>query len=148
MIDHHSAFIQHLRQAGYSATTARKLVFSSLINKEPLAINEIIAELSAIDRASVYRTIALFEQLGIVQRIQSGWKRKIELSDIFHSHHHHLTCTQCGKIVVLHEEARIETAIKSISNRHEFLPTSHQIEIAGICRTCQNINDPELLLRV
>lgn len=33
-----------------------------------------------LDRASLYRIITVFERIGIVRRINIGWKYKIELS--------------------------------------------------------------------
>jgi Fur family transcriptional regulator, ferric uptake regulator len=77
-----------LRSSGYSLTTPRKIVFTALQHKEPQTIHDIVASCQTqIDRASVYRTIQLFEQLGVVQRMQIGWKYKLELSDKFSAHH-------------------------------------------------------------
>lgn len=126
-----------LKQTGYSLTKARNLVFSSLQNQEPQTMNQLIAACgSAIDRASVYRTVALFEKLGIVQRLQIGWKYKLELSDSFHIHHHHLTCNNCGTIAPLHEDPELENRLLRLASGESFTPTSHQIEIRGLCHPC------------
>src|ERR1700733_372533 len=88
-----------------SLTKSRLLIFTALEDKEPQTMHEIVAACQGqVDRASVYRTIALFERLGIVLRLQIGWKYKLELSDDFHHHHHHLTCRQCGKTIPLPED--------------------------------------------
>lgn len=89
------------------------------------------------DRASVYRTIALFEQLGIVQRLQIGWKYKLELSDDFHQHHHHLTCLQCGAIRPLNEDPRLEKRLALLAEAQDFLMVNHQLEIQGVCKNCR-----------
>src|ERR1700722_13846047 len=83
-----------LKSREYSLTAARQAVFSALLDKEPQTMQQLVAACPTIDRASVYRTVSLFEQLGVVQRLQIGWKYKLELSDRFHHHHHHLTCVK------------------------------------------------------
>jgi len=89
-----------------------------------------------VDRASLYRTVHLFEQLGLVQRIYIGWKYKIELSDIFTHHHHHISCLGCGKVVAMTEEAEIEQLISQLAARHGFTAQSHQLEVRGYCPLC------------
>lgn len=100
-------------------------------------MHELVERTASIDRASVYRTIELFEQLGIVQRLNTGWKYKIELSDKFTDHHHHVTCVQCDKTVAMNEQ-ELERFIEQIAHHHGFVPTAHQIEIQGLCQACQS----------
>lgn len=89
-----------------------------------------------IDRASLYRTISLFEKLGIVHRIYIGWKYKVELSDVFLHHHHHISCIACGKVVPIKEEARIEQMFKELAAAYNFKAQGHQLEIQGYCERC------------
>lgn len=89
-----------------------------------------------VDRSSVYRTIALFEKLGIVQRLQIGWKYKLELSDSFHHHHHHLTCRQCGKTFPLTENVQLENMLHKLAMSQDFIMQEHQLEIQGVCQAC------------
>jgi Fur family ferric uptake transcriptional regulator len=129
-------FCALLKTAGYSLTQARLTVFGALEGQEPLSMHQLVERVDSIDRASVYRAIELFERLGIVQRLNTGWKYKIELTDKFSAHHHHVTCTHCGKTVAL-EESELETSIDVLARRHGFIPEAHQIEIQGICQSCQ-----------
>ena len=91
-----------------------------------------------VDRASVYRTIAMYEQLGIVQRLQIGWKYKLELSDTFNHHHHHLTCSRCGITIPLPEDQQLENRLRQLARDLHFNPQDHQIEIRGLCKACQS----------
>ncbi|HUC89243.1 MAG TPA: Fur family transcriptional regulator [Patescibacteria group bacterium] len=126
-----------LKDNGYSMTQARQYVCELLWDKKPQSIHELAQKLdSKIDRASLYRTISLFERLGIVQRIYIGWKYKIELSDIFSHHHHHASCLQCGKIVAITEEDDIEKMINSLAAKHGFTAQNHLLEIRGYCHNC------------
>lgn len=130
-------FASILKEQGYSRTTARLAVFEALLGKEPLSMHDLVLAAPAIDRASVYRAVDLFEKLGIVQRLNTGWKYKIELTDAFMAHHHHLTCTHCGRTVPMNEQ-KLERFIDQLANEHGFKPTGHQIEIQGLCPDCQH----------
>lgn len=127
-----------LKRSGRSLTAPRKAIFDALVQHEPQFMSDIVGSVgSAVDRASVYRTIALFEQLGVVKRLQMGWKYKLELSDAFSPHHHHLMCLNCGKVIPLREDTGFETSIKLLALKERFLPKEHQLEIQGICEDCQ-----------
>lgn len=139
MSDHDLArFRQMLAEHNYSITKAREATFRSLISPEPQSIGEILSRAKGtVDRVSVYRNIELFEKLGIVQRIYVGWKYKLELSDEFISHHHHLSCLECGKVIDIEDEQHIDDFIQMIAARFEFMPRRHQFEIDGYCKDCR-----------
>lgn len=126
-----------LRDNGYSMTAARKEVCALLWEQEPLSMHELTARSKGkLDRASLYRTIDLFERLGLVERIYIGWKYKVELSDIFAHHHHHISCLECGKIVAITEEDEIEKLIQGLAEKHGFTAQGHQLEVRGLCEQC------------
>lgn len=127
---------EKLKKHGYSLTKARRDVFNALKGKEPLTMSEIVRSTSSADRASVYRTIALYEELGIVHKINIGWKYKIELTDLFHEHHHHLHCKNCGVIIPLASDKILEDRINTVSANNGFTAVEHQLEIVGTCANC------------
>jgi len=140
MIEPLQQFKTTLKAGGQSLTAARLAVFQALQDKEPQTVREIItACMGQADRASVYRTITLFERLGIVQRLQIGWKYKLELSDAYHHHHHHLTCRRCGTTLALPEDAELETRLRLLAARQHFKMQDHQLEIQGLCRNCRPV---------
>jgi len=133
----HALLKKMLKDNGYSLTAARTAVCEALWDKEPQSMHDLVEILAnTIDRASLYRVIGLFERLGIVQRIYIGWKYKVELSDVFAHHHHHISCLQCGKVIPIKEEAQIEDMLATIAKRYAFQPKSHMLEIQGYCDTC------------
>ncbi len=130
-------FKKTLKARSQSLTRTRLAVFKALQDKEPQTMREVVAACSGeVDRASVYRTIALFERLGIVQRLQIGWKYKLELSDAFHHHHHHLTCMKCGRTIPLPEDRQLEARLHTLSRSQDFIMKGHQLEIQGLCANC------------
>jgi len=126
-----------LRKDGASLTRPRRVVFDLLFNQKPVDMGGLIkmAE-DKIDRATVYRTVELFEKLGIVHRLNIGWKYKLELSDAFQAHHHHFYCTNCGKTYTLPPNTMLETMIDSVAKKSDFHPRGHQLEIYGLCKNC------------
>ncbi len=138
MITEKSALATALKDKGYSVTKVRQTVFNALDGTEPLSMHDLLAKLSKVDRASVYRTISLFEELGIVRRLQIGWKYKLELTDKFHYHHHHISCTECGAIYPLREDARLEATLENLAHEYGFTAQDHQLEIQGLCNKCRN----------
>ena len=126
-----------LKTSGHSVTAARLTVFEAMLGQEPIGMHQLVNRVRRVDRASVYRSVALFERLGIVQRLNTGWKYKLELSDAFSEHHHHLTCTNCGKTTAMNED-ELEEIIHKIAKHHGFRPDSHQIEVQGLCVECRS----------
>lgn len=134
-VDH---FKRLLETNGYRLTAARQITFKLLLHPQPQSMSEILAKANdTVDRVSVYRNIELFEKLGIVQRIYIGWKYKLELSDEFVAHHHHLSCLQCGKIIDIKDEAHINNFIAEVTRAAGFKPRRHLFEIDGYCKDCQ-----------
>lgn len=130
-------FKEILRSNGYRLTDAREATFKLLISPEPQSISQILASADGtVDRVSVYRNIEVFEKLGIIHRIYVGWKYKIELSDEFVAHHHHLSCLSCGKVIDIEDEKHIDDFIQEVAKKFGFQPRRHQFEVDGYCKKC------------
>ena len=126
-----------LKKNGSSLTKTRRVVFDLLLNQEPQSMQVLVKRAQdLVDRATVYRTIELFEKLGIVHRLNIGWKYKMELSDVFHGHHHHFYCTKCAKTYPLPANPMLETMIDSAVSREGYASRGHSLEIYGLCTNC------------
>lgn len=133
-------FKKLLKKNNFFVTAPRMQMFGLLQNQPALTTKELIRLMKHHDPTSVYRTLDLFEKLGIITRVQLGWHSKVELSDVFQHHHHHLTCTKCGKVSVMQEDEAIENRIKLLASATNFKATDHQLEIRGLCAKCQNLH--------
>lgn len=130
-----------LKAHGYSATKTRQHVFNALADSDALSMNQLIRKLQhKMDRASIYRTVELFEKLGIINRLQIGWKYKLELSEAFAGHHHHATCLQCERVIAFEESPELEADIHKLAEELNLKLTSHSLELRGICANCQKSN--------
>ncbi len=127
-----------LKKNGYSVTAPRKAVFEQLLRNQPLSVAKLAKICSPkINRASVYRTVALYEQLDVINRVWLGYKSYLELSDVFSPHHHHLTCLKCGAVIAV-EDVYLENSLAQIATRFRFKPEQHNVEISGVCQLCNS----------
>jgi Fur family ferric uptake transcriptional regulator len=90
---------------------------------------------SAIGLATVYRTLALYADHGLldVLRREDGEAIYRRCSD---THHHHLVCRSCGATVEV-EGPAVETWTSRIAAEHGFADLSHTLEIVGTCAECR-----------
>lgn len=127
-----------LSEQGYSITKPRMEIFKTLLAADaPIAVTELSDRLAKVDKVSVYRTVELYEKIGIVQRVWSGFKSKIELSETFSPHHHHFTCIKCSKTVGIRNDD-LEKKLKDLENENDFELTQHSIELKGYCKDCKS----------
>lgn len=91
--------------------------------------------------ATVYRTLTLLEESGIVSSISFGAQgKKYELG--LKKHHDHLICTQCGDIIEFYDDL-IEKRQQVIAEKFNFKMTDHTMKIEGICEDCQEGQEEE-----
>lgn len=129
-------FILDLKAAGQSSTRPRQRIFAYLQTAGPSTPAKIIRAFDGeLDRASVYRTLALFDRLGMVQEVGSGQKRAYELSDRYDVHHHHFRCVECGQTEAMHEPG-VESSLKRAAKARGWRLDFHQIELSGLCARC------------
>jgi Fur family ferric uptake transcriptional regulator len=85
--------------------------------------------------ATVYRTLALLEENGLVSSISLGMQgKKFEIAN--KPHHDHLICIKCGKIVEFENE-QIEKLQTQIASSNGFVLTNHLMQLYGVCQECQ-----------
>lgn len=130
-------FEKFLRANKLSLTKPRQTVFDALQHHKGLTMAELVAACPGVDRASVYRTSEVFENLHIIVRIPTGWKYRLELGEAFHEHHHHATCSSCGASIALPEDSALEKRLHQLAQRRNFTLITHQIELTGTCESCQ-----------
>lgn len=125
-----------LQQHGQSLTTGRQMLVNILWEQEPMSISQILDKVGGKqDPASLYRTIKLFEKIGIVHKVTIGWKYKLELTGPFSAHHHHLSCLGCHEVIAIADH-RIEKQLKNIAKQYHFVLQQHQLEVQGYCQGC------------
>ena len=141
-------FKEIIRKNGLKFTSQREAILQTLYENPEhftsenlyLLVKEKYPEIN-IGIATVYRTLALLEENGLVSSISLGTQgKKFEIAN--KPHHDHLICEQCGKIVEFENE-KIESLQEEIAEANGFALTHHLMQLYGICRACQQKNPSE-----
>ena len=97
-------------------------------------VEELYRRAAAIDPhisiATVYRTMRLFEEAGVVEKhdFGDGRSRYEELTD---DHHDHLIDTRTGKVIEFYDE-EIEKLKEAIAERLGYRLIGHKLELYGV----------------
>ena len=130
-------FEAYLSDHNLSRTKPRRLLYRVLADGGPQSSPALTAALSGqVDRATVYRTIDFFLANAIAVRTGAG---TIELGESFRPHHHHLTCSSCGREVSI-DDPELERALGAVATRLGFALQAHQVELTGLCQTCDAVS--------
>ena len=131
----------YMLKRGLRSTEQRRLIIDTFFEAhEHITIDSLLKQVRAIDArvgyATVYRTMKLLSESGVVQehKFGDGFTR-YELSDE-EAHHDHLVCLECSKIIEF-EEPQIEALQDKIARRYGFLIRAHKHEMYGVCSDCQ-----------
>jgi Fur family ferric uptake transcriptional regulator len=130
-----------LRRHGYKITPQRRTVISAIIdNREhltPAAIHErVIREHPGIGLVTIYRTLEVLAELGFICEVHAGGSCRSYLVRRPSEHHHHLICSDCGKVVDF-TDCRLEEIERKLSQETNFKINGHLLEFLGQCRECR-----------
>lgn len=131
----------YMEKKGLRSTAQRRLIIDAFFEgSSHMTIEDLLAEVRArepsIGYATVYRTLKLLAECGVASERHFGdGPSRYELADEATTHHDHLICTSCKRIIEF-EEPRIEAIQDEIAERYGFEVHSHKHEMYGICATC------------
>jgi len=136
-------FIEFLRGSGQKVTRARKKVLEEVYrHHDHFDADELYLRLKEheadVSRATVYRTLSLLDQCGLVRRLE-GETRSLYEHVLGHPHHDHLICLRCGRILEFND-VRMEEMQQEVCKQFSFRMVSHTQAIYGFCRKCQSKN--------
>jgi Fur family ferric uptake transcriptional regulator len=132
---------ERLRKKSRKFTGPRQAILGILRKQaHPMSNKEIFAALAKgdCDLATVYRSMHLLEETGMVKRFDlgDGVARFELLEEGDDGHHHHLVCTRCSDVVEI-EECWMSPLEESIAESNGFKAVTHRLEFFGICPNCQ-----------
>lgn len=97
-------------------------------------VDELYRRSSAVDSnisiATVYRTVRLFEDLGILERHDFGDGRA-RFEEVSEDHHDHLIDTTTGRVIEFQNEAIEELQIR-VARELGFRLVGHKLELYGV----------------
>ena len=129
-----------LKNQGFKLTNARKAVLNVIFHEEQhLNSTEIIEKVGVqnprIGRASIFRSLELFTELGIIRptNYDAQSSRYVVMEE--DGHHAHLVCNQCKRVIDL-GDCRLENMLNEFAEENGFELTGHLLELYGVCRKC------------
>ena len=133
------ALIDLLRDRGQRVTSQRLVINRFLREHEGhLTAEQVLAgvagKLPGTALPTVYATLELFEDLGLVRRVQTGGGTMV--FDPRTEPHHHMACRRCGAVEDV--EAPVELAGVLRRARRAGFATEHaEVVVSGLCADCQ-----------
>ena len=127
-----------LHDRGQRVTPQRLVINRALhdLNRHVTAeeVMESVADrLPNVSLPTVYSTLELFEDLGLVRRL--GVQQGAVLYDPRPEPHDHMVCDRCGKIEDLDGGVRLTRAVER-ARRGGFAPRRAEVRINGLCADC------------
>jgi len=130
-----------LRRSGYKLTPQRRQVISAIaLSNEhltPTAIYEKVHErYPNIGRVTIYRTLDILTQLGLICEVHAEGSCHSYLLRRPAEHHHHLICSNCGRVVDF-TDCDLSELEHKLSQKTGFDIGGHLLEFSGRCPDCQ-----------
>jgi len=88
-----------------------------------------------VSRSTIYRSIALLEEAGLIRKIARQEDRDLYEHDYGYPQHDHLICNRCGELIEFHNQ-QISELLDQIARDAGFRMEGHRLEVSGLCRNC------------
>lgn len=141
-------FQKFIQTRGLKSTKQRSTIVNVFFNmKGHISVEELLRQVKAVNPkigyATVYRTLHLLVESGLVEerRFGDGLARYEGHSQV--EHHDHMICQDCGKIFEFYNP-ELEALQEKLAEQHNFVIHRHRLELYGKCRdsgACQKRQD-------
>lgn len=133
-----------LHKHGYKVTPQRRAIIDIILNSHehltPAALHEkVVQQDPSIGLVTIYRTIEILAELGFICEMHAGGSCRSYLMRNPSEHHHHLICSDCGKVIDF-IDCNLEKLENRLAHENNFKISSHLLEFLGQCRDCRSSN--------
>jgi Fur family ferric uptake transcriptional regulator len=131
-------FLEFLAQKRLRLTSQREAIIATAFSTRQHFTAEQLLTWSrrrdkSVSRATVYRTLPLLTESGLMREMDFGKDRKVyDPNYAEHPGHSHIICQDCQKIVEFDSE-RVDELAREISREFGFSVTSHRLQITAHC---------------
>jgi Fur family ferric uptake transcriptional regulator len=125
-----------LEARGHRVTASRRAVVAAILQQTGhFAADDLVTRCRGAGRATVFRTLRLLTELGVVCRVlmEDGSPRYLVSR---RGHHHHLVCTDCGAVQDL-DQCSVAGALRDIADASGYAIEGHWLELYGRCAACR-----------
>ena len=137
-------FMEFLDQKNLRLTSQRQAIIDSVFSTEEHFTAEQLLEWSrgrdrSVSRATVYRTLPLLTESGLVREMDFGKDHKFyDPNYADHPNHSHIICQDCDKIVEFESE-KIEKLENEISHKLGFELKMQRLQISARCEELKKL---------
>lgn len=139
--DRLEALERYLEEKRLKSTTQRDDIVDTFFKTSThISLEELLRRVRRknpkVGYATVYRTMKLLVDAGLAfeRDFGDGQTRYEHITE--DTHHDHLICLKCGKIVEF-EKPEIEKLQRDVAERMGFEVTTHKLELYGLCPNCK-----------
>ena len=127
-----------LRDRGQRVTPQRLMVARVISDLDrhvtaEVVFDEVSRRMPGVSLPTVYATLELLEELGLVVRVASEGGAVVY--DPRTDDHHHLVCRRCGAIADVDADVPAD-AVLGAARAAGFAPDSAQVVVKGLCADC------------
>lgn len=131
-----------IRRRGHRLTRPREAVVRGLFEADDWLRPEQVWERArqfcpSVGLVTVYRTLALLEDLGATRRIHLAQGCHGYAPAEMH-HGHHLVCRSCNQVLEFAGTEDLAPLIAQVASRTGFVVEEHLLELVGQCPACQH----------
>jgi Fe2+ or Zn2+ uptake regulation protein len=134
------SLLEALGRAGHRVTGPRRAVAELVAARNGHfsaadLVLDACRERRPVGRATVFRALDLFVDLGLVERVDlpGGDHAYVACDPV---HHHHAICTGCGRSFEI-EDLGLTDILADVGRRLAFRVTFHRLELFGVCAACR-----------
>jgi Fur family ferric uptake transcriptional regulator len=141
MRDAVEVFREFLRTREMRCTSERDEIVRALATTlRHFRIEDLVKNLAArgmnASRATVYRTVPLLVQCGLVRVAESSPGAEYTYEYVHgQEHHDHLFCVRCSQHIEF-EDAEIERLQEAVAQRYDYRMVGHRLDLYGVCPEC------------
>ena len=133
-----AGFARFIQEQGLKTTRQRNTIVSVFFRlRGHISVEELLVEVKKVNPrigyATVYRTLHLLVESGLVEerRFGDGLARYEGHSDV--EHHDHMICLECGQISEFYNP-RLESLQEQLAEENNFQIYRHRLELYGVCK--------------
>lgn len=128
-----------LRGSGYRLTPQRELILGAVERLGHATPDEVLAEVrkqsSAVNHSTVYRTLEVLEEIGLVRHAHLSDRAPTYHSVTDHEHFH-LVCRNCQKVISVDPDV-LNPLLQTLDADHGFTADVGHLTVFGLCEECR-----------
>lgn len=127
-----------LAEHGYRITEPRRDIIAAVLRRSrPFTAEQLVAEMPAIGRATIYRTLEILASVDVLTRLlQPGGHPAYIVGAP--GHRHHLVCSECGAVVAF-TRCPVDEIVRELVRDTDFAIHGHHLEVFGLCPDCREL---------